>query len=572
MFINRAQLLISGVLIMFATKIRRLVVIVFTVFCLLSIIGIIEPVNVQKNTQLRQINNNDPFPANNPDPPDNAENVSTSINLSWVGSDPDGDELTYNIFLGTGMPIPVVKVVYAHETYHISGLEYNTKYYWRIDSYDNKGGATTGPTWKFTTRDDLAPFTPSNPSPANNTHNVSIFRNLSWNGGDPDNDPVSYTLYLGTNPTPPLYTENISDTSYNLSQLAYNTQYYWNIQAEDEYGYTTSGPTWTFTTEQNPSPHIPSNPHPSNGTRDVPIQLNISWTGGDPHGDNVTYDVYLGTNSNSSLLVKNLTVTMFSLPKLEYNKTYFWRIHAIDEHGLISISPLWTFTTIPNLPPYTPSNPIPENNETNVYIDAVLSWTGGDPNEENVTYDVYFGKSNNPALLAHNLTETFFKPPKMDITTTYYWIIVSWDEYNQSSSSPLWNFKTSIYNNSPPQKPSRPDGPPVGRPGISYTYSTSSVDSNGEPIFYKFDWDDGSFSEWIGPFNSGQTITCSHIWDAKGSYAIKVKAKDIYGGESFWSDPLPVSMPKILVFNQLEWYIQKIIERISILEPWLKII
>jgi hypothetical protein len=59
-----------------------------------------------------------------------------------------------------------------------------------------------------------------------------------------------------------------------------------------------------------------------------------------------------------------------------------------------------------------------------------------------------------------------------------------------------------------------------------------------------FDWDDGTRMEWIGPFNSGQTVTVSHTWRDQGSYAIKVKAKDIYGGESFWSDPLAISIPK----------------------------
>ncbi len=50
------------------------------------------------------------------------------------------------------------------------------------------------------------------------------------------------------------------------------------------------------------------------------------------------------------------------------------------------------------------------------------------------------------------------------------------------------------------------------------------LDSNGEPIFYKFDWDDGTDSGWIGPYNSGQTINASHIWNSKGNYAVKVNA------------------------------------------------
>jgi len=127
------------------------------------------------------------------------------------------------------------------------------------------------------------------------------------------------------------------------------------------------------------------------------------------------------------------------------------------------------------------------------------------------TCEVYFGISQTPLLIVNNISETFFQPPQMNITTAYYWKVVAWDEWNHSASSPLWNFKTSMYNNSPPQKPSRPTGSTVGRPGVSYSYSTSSVDFNGEPIFYQFDWDDGTVSEWMGPYNSGQMITVSHF-------------------------------------------------------------
>jgi hypothetical protein len=72
-----------------------------------------------------------------------------------------------------------------------------------------------------------------------------------------------------------------------------------------------------------------------------------------------------------------------------------------------------------------------------------------------------------------------------------------------------------------------------------------------------FDWDDGTRMEWIGPFNSGQTITVSHSWRDRGSYAIKVKAKDIYGGESFWSDPLAISMPKIKKIDNYILYLSQ---------------
>ncbi|MCK5341932.1 MAG: hypothetical protein KAR20_00930, partial [Candidatus Heimdallarchaeota archaeon] len=223
---------------------------------------------------------------------------------------------------------------------------------------------------------------------------------------------------------------------------------------------------------------------------------------------------------------------------------YYWKIRARDSYGLETDGPTWYFITKPNLPPYPPHSPIPENDSTNVYIDASLSWTGGDPEGDNVTYDLYFGSENPPPLLENNLSETTYEPAEMNTITDYYWRVVAWDVNDHRSSSPIWTFKTSTYTNSPPEKPSRPSGTSIGRPGVSYSYSTSTTDSNGEPIFYMVDWDDGSLSQWIGPYNSGQTAFFSHIWESRGSFAVKVKAKDIYGGESFWSDPLPVSMPK----------------------------
>jgi hypothetical protein len=51
---------------------------------------------------------------------------------------------------------------------------------------------------------------------------------------------------------------------------------------------------------------------------------------------------------------------------------------------------------------------------------------------------------------------------------------------------------------------------------------------------------DGNNSGWLGPYNSGATCEAKLIWNVKNYYNIKVKAKDIYGKESSWSDPLPI--------------------------------
>jgi len=104
--------------------------------------------------------------------------------------------------------------------------------------------------------------------------------------------------------------------------------------------------------------------------------------------------------------------------------------------------------------------------------------------------------------------------------------------------------------NDPPEKPDAPTGKTFCKVGISYSYSASTTDPDGDRIYYMFDWDDGTITEWTGPYSTDQPISMSHIWDVKGTYQIKVKAKDEHCEESEWSDPLPITMPKNIVINK----------------------
>ena len=96
----------------------------------------------------------------------------------------------------------------------------------------------------------------------------------------------------------------------------------------------------------------------------------------------------------------------------------------------------------------------------------------------------------------------------------------------------------------PPEKPYQPLGPTNGKPGETYTFNSSTTDPDGDGIYYLFDWGDGSNTGWLGPYNSGYEIQTSHIWSQRGSYEVKVKAKDIHGIEGPWSDPLTIVISK----------------------------
>lgn len=103
------------------------------------------------------------------------------------------------------------------------------------------------------------------------------------------------------------------------------------------------------------------------------------------------------------------------------------------------------------------------------------------------------------------------------------------------------NLHDMEYENTPPSVPEKPTGIMDGKINVPYSYSTYSTDSDGDCLYYCFDWGDGS-KEWVGPFEEGITINATHEWKEAGSYIIKVKARDLYE-ESEWSDELIVSMP-----------------------------
>ena len=120
----------------------------------------------------------------------------------------------------------------------------------------------------------------------------------------------------------------------------------------------------------------------------------------------------------------------------------------------------------------------------------------------------------------------------------------------------------------PPEKPERPSGPASGKSGIIYKYSSSTIDPDGDQVFYLWDWGDGNNSGWLGPYNSGVTINTTHKWTIKGSYSIKVIAKDEHGANSSWSDPLPIVMP--YSYNPLLHFLELLFQRFPNALPLLR--
>ncbi len=119
------------------------------------------------------------------------------------------------------------------------------------------------------------------------------------------------------------------------------------------------------------------------------------------------------------------------------------------------------------------------------------------------------------------------------------------------------SFEVSITN--PPNKPATPTGPSFGKPGIEYTFTTSTNDPDGDDVYYMWNWGDGDYSGWLS------NNEASYSWEQNAIFNISVKAKDIYGAESDWSDPLSFRTAKNKAIEILFYqFIEKLFQNIPI--------
>ena len=107
-------------------------------------------------------------------------------------------------------------------------------------------------------------------------------------------------------------------------------------------------------------------------------------------------------------------------------------------------------------------------------------------------------------------------------------------------------FKTSLHAFGTPD-PDAPDTPTItgeteGEIGTSYEYTFKTFDPNDDEVYFNIDWGDGEFKDWFGPYDSGEEIIVSHIWDEEGTYTIRARAKDTDNHWSPWGK-LEVTMP-----------------------------
>jgi len=104
--------------------------------------------------------------------------------------------------------------------------------------------------------------------------------------------------------------------------------------------------------------------------------------------------------------------------------------------------------------------------------------------------------------------------------------------------------------NQPPGTPVKPVGPTFVEVGAAYAYTSSAVDPEGGRVRLRFDWGDGTLSDWSALAGSNVSVTLSHTWNNVSTYNVRAIAQDEAGSNSSWSVPLAVVVSQAMAGNQ----------------------
>ncbi len=229
---------------------------------------------------------------------------------------------------------------------------------------------------------------------SNNATDVNLTPEFSWTAAnDPDNDVVTYDFYLDINNNPStLVGANLNATTFTItSALSNATTYFWKVIAKDGNGGESLSDIFTFTTlaAANQPPIDFDLLTVQDQASGVELMASFSWeTAVDPDADAVTYDVFLGNQTDPTIKVaSDISTTSYNhTVRLPLLSNYYWKVVAKDGQGGERESDIFSFTTrnINSAQQMVDQAPfMKRSNQSAVVFDNKLWMIGGTDNLEN---------------------------------------------------------------------------------------------------------------------------------------------------------------------------------------------
>jgi hypothetical protein len=388
-----------------------------------------------------------PDPFGKSEPANNASVLTSQVTLTWQAST-GAVSYQYCIFTKTSCPPGQWKSAGSSTSVTVI-LKPSNIYYWQIRAVASDATLTyadNGVAWKFTTG-TAAPSTFNKSAPANNATDQPINPTLSWQPSTGLN--VNYQVCVDTvdnKPTPLCDTTWVqvgSGTTYTLSGLDYNKDYYWQVRAYNSkgvvYGNGSLATFWHFKTKiAPPTPFMKLTPE--NEAANLPLSLALTWS--PSTGTNVTYQYCLvtinpGTNNcvDSGGTWSTFTPNTYAeLTGLTYNQTYYWQVRALNNSNpadtvLANGGAWWKFNTLV-ADPQIFTKLFPDDQAADVSITPYLYWTVAAGTNVSYEYCVKAGAAStcDTSPTSTDWTPvggafTYVKVPALLRDTTYVWQI-----------------------------------------------------------------------------------------------------------------------------------------------------
>jgi hypothetical protein len=263
-------------------------------------------------------------------PDDNSILLPVNLVLTWSRS---YSAVYYDVQVALNSNFNIPSIVASQNdrtdtSFVLNNLLNATTYYWRVRAKNSSGSSRWANFYTFATIGTI-PSRPTLLSPLNNENNISTNPKFIWNASP---GAATYQLQLSadSNFNNILYdAKGISTTSFVVTNLINETEYYWRVRAANSLGIGDWSNIWKFrTTEEYTT--IPTTKSPPNGASNIELNPTLKWYA---IIGIISYDLQISLNPTFSNIVLNrvgLTGTSYSLEKLLSSTTYFWRIRGTN--------------------------------------------------------------------------------------------------------------------------------------------------------------------------------------------------------------------------------------------------
>ncbi|TVL98169.1 MAG: hypothetical protein CV087_21650 [Candidatus Brocadia sp. WS118] len=184
--------------------------------------------------------------------------------------------------------------------------------------------------------------------PLNNASGIPAELTLRWESASLNIDYYRYQVALDEMFSEIDHDNTVVDTVATLTDLEYNTSYYWRVKSYNVVDSSDWSEVWNFTTIGAPlvTP-IPFSP--VNNATEVPVDPNLNWN---PSTGAIFYQLQVSTDQNFNVVMfdsSEINTTSIQLAGLANNTTYYWRVRVLNQSDSSAWSNPFKFTTISSL-------------------------------------------------------------------------------------------------------------------------------------------------------------------------------------------------------------------------------